>query len=117
METINWQEAAKWSNDRPASFTILWDVRYERSLKYHWRKLARGLRKPTTTFVTGYSKRKINGREEVNCGIINPNFGYFLAELGCPSMHLIVNQESAEKFKDLFTHVEEQGVEVKVSIV
>lgn len=117
METINWQEAAKWSNDRPNSFTILWDVRYERSLKYHWRKLHRGLRRPTVPFVTGYSKRKRNGREEVNCGIINPRFGYFLAELGWESIHFILNKESAEEHADLFEHIKAQGVEVKVSLV
>lgn len=117
MEKVNWKEAAKWSNDHPKSFTILWDVRYERSIKYHWRKLAAGLRKPTTTFVTGYSKRKINGREEVNCGIINPNFGYFLAELGYKHIQCIVDEKSAEKFKGLFEHIEAQGVELKVSVV
>lgn len=113
-KTINWKEAAQWSNDRPESMTILWDVRYERSMKYHWRKLAKFLRKPTTVFVTGYSKRKIQGEDVVNCAIIQPDFAYFKAELGTKEIQFIMDKKSIDRYAGLFPHLEAQGVEVVV---
>lgn len=114
MEKVNWQEAAKWSNDRPDGFTVVWDLYAQKTLKYHWRKFARHIRKPSTSYVSGFVKRKVNGRIEIIAAVENPEISYFIEPT--QGFQFILDEASYNKYNDkgLFEYLEYKGHEVKV---
>ena len=115
MENINWKEIAKWSNDRPESFTVIWDVRPQRTIKTVWKLFTNGIRRPSRAYVTGFVKRKVNGRVETTAAIVKPYFGYFIEPK--EGIQFVVDKKSSLRYEDLFEHIRSKGIEVKVVVI
>lgn len=112
MEIVNWKDLARWSNEHPDSFVIVWDVRRERTLLYHWRKFIRGIRKPSNAYRTGYVTRKVNGGLESVAAIVSPEFAYFIEPED--GFRFVLDDKSIDKFEPLMEHLRSKGLDVEV---
>lgn len=105
-------DIAQWMYDNPEGFLVIWDVRYERTMKYTYRKIASKCSKaPLKATRTGQIRRIVDGVPHVSGAIVSPNIMYFME----PSSFLVyTDKKSAVKFQELFDYVRGKGIEVEV---